>query len=147
MEPILSSHRQSFLEAAERHFCELNPDFVPQSDWKQHYFEGIQSNPNLRLRWIVAGAQRAGFILFGFEDHRFLPRKTGAIYELYIGPEFRRQGIARASAQLAIRELRAGLPSKIQLEVVEGNVAAERLWRSLGFQKVTARYVLRDGAK
>lgn len=146
MVPVIEADREEFLRMAADHFSELNPAFVPQTDWKQRYFPSILSNPNYSLRWIVCDGKRAGFILFGVEDHRFLPRKTGAIYELYVLPEFRRRGIARACALEAIRELWTHSPSKIQLEVVEGRTAAAALWKSLGFHKVTERFVLERSA-
>src|SRR5260221_8649866 len=104
-------------------------------------------NPLYILRWIVCDEKRAGFILFGLEKHRFLPRITGMIYEIYIRPEFRRRGIATVCATEAIRELQAHAACKIQIEVVEGRVAGAPLWESLGFQKVTGSYVLRGGAQ
>ena len=107
-------------------------------------FENILSNAQLSLRWIVVDEKRAGFVLFGLEAHRFLPRLNGTIYELYIEPEFRRSGIARVVARQAIRELQSKSPAKIQLEVMEGNRAAAALWESLGFRKVSARYVLAE---
>jgi ribosomal protein S18 acetylase RimI-like enzyme len=142
MFPIATSERSDFLSVAIQHFSELNAFFVPQEDWKEHYFTTIMANPQYFLRWIICDERRAGFILFGLEKHRFLPRMTGAIYELYILPEFRRRGVAKACAMEAIRELRTHAPSKIQLEVIEGRTAAAALWKSLGFQKVTERYVL-----
>jgi ribosomal protein S18 acetylase RimI-like enzyme len=142
MRPVLSEDKEEFLCMAADHFSELNPTFVPASDWKERYFPAILSNPQYFLRWIVCDEVRAGFILFGLEDHRFLPRKTGAIYELYVLPEFRRRGVGKACAVEAIRELWAHSPSKIQLEVVQGRTAAAALWRSLGFEKVTERFVL-----
>jgi ribosomal protein S18 acetylase RimI-like enzyme len=142
MLPVVAAERDEFLRMAIDHFSELNSTFVPQNDWKDRYFPGILSRPEYFLRWIICDGQRAGFILFGMEDHRFLPRKTGAIYELYVLPEFRRRGIAKACAVEAIRELWTYSPSKIQLEVMEGRAAAAALWKSLGFQKVTERFVL-----
>ena len=139
---IAASEQDDFLAMAANHFSELNASFVPQVDWKEHYFKTIMANPQYFLRWIVCDQQRAGFILFGIERHRFLPRTTGAIYELYVVPEFRRRGVAKKCAIDAIRELWTHAPSKIQLEVIDGRVAAAALWRSLGFQKVTDRYVL-----
>jgi len=144
MIPVQPGERQDFLEMAELHFRELNPTFAPAADWKNSYFENILGNPKYSLRWIVSDGQRAGFILFGLEEHRFLPRQTGVICELYVIPELRRQGIARACAKQVIDELWKASPSKIQLEVVEGNPAASKLWRSLGFQKVTERFVLTE---
>jgi ribosomal protein S18 acetylase RimI-like enzyme len=37
-------------------------------------------------------------------------------------------------------------PSKIQLEVTEGNEPAVAFWRSLGFERVTQRFVLQDSS-
>jgi ribosomal protein S18 acetylase RimI-like enzyme len=142
MLPIAVFEQDDFLRMAAKHFSELNASFVPQDDWKEHYFATIMANCQYFLRWIVCDQKRAGFILFGVERHRFLPRTTGAIYELYVLPEFRRRGVAKACALEAIRELWTYAPSKIQLEVIEGRVAAAALWKSLGFRKVTDRYVL-----
>jgi ribosomal protein S18 acetylase RimI-like enzyme len=139
---VVPSEQDEFLRMAAKHFSEMNPSFVPQDDWKEHYFPTIMANPRYFLRWIGCDGKRAGFILFGLEKHRFLPRMTGVIYELYVLPEFRRHGVAKTCALEAIRQLRAHAPSKIQLEVTEGLVAASALWKSIGFQKVTDRYVL-----
>ena len=144
MVPVEPDEREDFLEMAQQHFRELNPMFTPAQDWKNSYFENITRNPKYSLRWIVADEQRVGFILFGVEEHLFLPRQTGGIYEVYVVPERRRKGIARACAKQVIDELWKSSPSKIQLEVVEGNAAAAELWRSLGFRKVTERFVLTE---
>jgi ribosomal protein S18 acetylase RimI-like enzyme len=142
MIPITASERDDFLRMAERHFSELNPAFTPQNDWKEYYFSTILSKPEYFLRWIIGHEKRAGFILFGLEEHRFLPRKIGAIYELYVLPECRRSGLAKVAAVEAIRELWTHAPSKIQLEVIEGRAAAAALWDALGFKKVADRYIL-----
>jgi|KBSMisStandDraft_5_1062788.scaffolds.fasta_scaffold22064_4 ribosomal protein S18 acetylase RimI-like enzyme len=142
--PVSKLDCEMFMEMAERHFRELNPAFEPQADWKESYFPSVTENPRLFLRWIQVDGNRAGFTLFGIENHRFLPRQTGAIYELYIEPEFRRSGVGRSCALAAIRELQAHSPSKVQLEIMAGNVPAEKLWASLGFQKVSERWVLKD---
>jgi UDP-2,4-diacetamido-2,4,6-trideoxy-beta-L-altropyranose hydrolase len=144
MSPVKASECDEFLEMAERHFRELNPGFAPDPDWQKSYFENIKKNSAFSLYWIVVAGHRSGFILFGVEEHRFLPRKTGIIWELYINPDQRRQGLARLAAEYAIRELRRSSPSKIQLEVIQGNTAAAELWKSLGFQKVTERFVLSE---
>jgi ribosomal protein S18 acetylase RimI-like enzyme len=144
MEAILPADRQAFLQMAERHFRELNPAFVPGDDWKKHYFEKILANSRVCARWILVDGHRAGFILFGVEDHRFLPRLTGMIYELHVIPQFRRVGVARNCAAQALQELETRAPSQIQLEVMEGNEGAHALWRSLGFEKVSERLVLKE---
>jgi len=141
MAPVSPRDRDEFMIMAEKHFRELNPAFEPHADWKAQYFDNVL-NSGLFLRWIEANRNRAGFILFGIENHRFLRRRTGGIYELYIDPDFRRNGIARQCAAAAIRELEAHSPSKIQLEIMDGNSAAEKLWASLGFRKFSERWVL-----
>jgi ribosomal protein S18 acetylase RimI-like enzyme len=134
---------REFLQMALVHFRGLNPAFTPAPDWEQCYFTTMQNNPDFSLCWIVADHKRSGFVLYGLEPHRFLPRRTGVIYELFVLPEHRRRGIASACAELVVDQLRRARPSKIQLEVVEGNRAAALLWRKLGFHKVSERLVLK----
>lgn len=134
--------KDGFMEMAYKHFRELNPHFEPAPEWNETYFENIQRNSNYFLRWITVDGVRNGFVLYGIEPHRFLPRKSGAIYELYVLPEHRRKGIAKACARLVVGELWKRSPSKIQLEVMEGNHPALQLWRSLGFNKASERFTL-----
>lgn len=140
--PVERGEKSAFLAMAERHFKELNPEFVPMEDWRRCYFESIQSNQRMSLQWITRDGARAGFILFGFEGHRFLPRQTGMIYELYVAPEYRRRGVGEASARLAVEFLQQRHAAKIQLEVMDGNDKAAALWKKLGFAKVSERFVL-----
>jgi len=140
---VKKDERDEFLKVAELHFRGLNPSFTPQDDWKRCYFESLVGNAKFFLRWILCEGKRAGFILYGLEPHRFLPRTTGNIFELYVDPDKRRLGVGRKAAEIAIRELQRHGPSKIQLEVDEGNPGAVALWVALGFEKVTARFVLR----
>ena len=142
--PVMRSERQEFLVMAEQYLRELNPEFSPNEDWKNDYFETIVANGDNRLRWISLAGEKIGFILYGLERHRFLPRRSGVVYELYVCPEHRRKGAARAMAETAIAELKATGPSKIQLEVATGNERAAAFWKSLGFESVAERYVLRS---
>jgi len=144
---VLNKEKESFLAMAKQYFIELNPLFVPHEDWEAQYFESLQSNENLSLRWIILGEDLVGFIIFGVENHRFLSRKTGVIYELYILPEYRGQGIAQTSAVQVVNELHQYGISKVQLEVTEGNTRAVAFWERLGFQKVSSRYILQDQRK
>jgi ribosomal protein S18 acetylase RimI-like enzyme len=147
MLPILSSDHGEFVEMAMQYFRSLNPQFDPQPDWKQLYFQNILSDLSLFVRWVLADGQRVGFIMFGLERHRILPRVGGVIYELYIRPEFRRKGIAGTAARQAISELRAQCPSKIELQIMTGNHDATAFWKALGFSKVSERYVLAEAKK
>jgi ribosomal protein S18 acetylase RimI-like enzyme len=141
--------RAAFMRMAERHFRELNPQFRPQADWARGYFESIQENPRYDLRWVHWGRRRVGFALFGLEPHRFLPRTSGMIYELYLLPAFRSRGLGT----LCFAEILACLKQKdirrVQLEVWSGNDRAAAFWCRLGFRGVATRYVLElaDGAR
>lgn len=141
---IEAKDRQPFLEMAIRHFNELNPAFSPQEDWKLHYFSSLLSSEGISPCWIVIEREHVGFLIYGTEPHRFLPRLTGMIYELYIDPNFRRRGLAEAAASKAIAELKLLDVSKIQLEVMVGNKKAEMLWSKLGFREISKRLVLQD---
>src|SRR5271167_224100 len=105
MVSVTVGEREEFVRMALQHFSEVDTSFVPQDDWKESYFETIMANPQYFLRWIVCDGKRAGFILFGLEKHKFLPRKTGVLYDLYVLPDFRRRGVAKACAVEVIREL------------------------------------------
>jgi ribosomal protein S18 acetylase RimI-like enzyme len=138
---ITQSERAQFETIAIKHYTELNPDFTPHEDWKSYYFRLIHDNPSMSLNWILFSDKPVGFILFGVEMHRFLPRKFGMIYELYVDPDYRRKGIGRRAAELAIIEMKKGQVQKIQLEVMLGNDKAAEMWRKLGFSGVSVRYV------
>jgi ribosomal protein S18 acetylase RimI-like enzyme len=147
MQPILSSDHGEFVEMAMQYFRSLNPQFDPQPDWKQLYFQNILSDLSLFVRWVLADEQKVGFIMFGLERHRILPRVGGAIYELYIEPEFRRKGFAATAARQAISELQAQSPFKIELQIMTGNHVATLFWKALGFCKISERYVLAEAKK
>ena len=139
---VEASEKEEFLALAEAYFKEMNPSFVPASDWRAEYYHRIESDVRLRLRWILFSGKRAGFVIFGTETHRFLPRTNGCIYEFYVLPDFRRTGVGRQAAELVIGQLHQEDPAKIQLEVATGNAAAAEFWRSFGFRSVSERYVL-----
>jgi ribosomal protein S18 acetylase RimI-like enzyme len=147
IQAVPAGDRELFLQMAERHLRDLNPAFTPHPDWREHYFNRIQSNANLHLGWILLENLKAGFILYGLENHKFLPRSNGVIYELYVKAEFRHKGVGRAAALQAISDLSEHHPSKIQIELVEGNSVAEAFWKAIGFNKVSSRYVLSGEAK
>lgn len=142
LEPIANRERNEFLQMALDYFSELNPAFHPSQEWHTSYFESIQAKSNYSLCWIMHGKEKAGFVLFGIEDHRFLPRTAGVICELYVLPELRRKGVARKCAESALQQLAKSSAGKIQLEVVEGNSAAVSFWKSLGFRKRAESFVL-----
>jgi len=142
LKAVMRNEKDIFLKMATDYFSELNPNFVPFDDWKENFFERIQTDQNKFLRWVMVGHERAGFVLFGIEKHRYMSAEIGVIYEFYIRPVYRRMGVGKECARRVIDELRRLGASKIQLEVVVGNVSAVAFWEKLGFVKVSERFVL-----
>jgi ribosomal protein S18 acetylase RimI-like enzyme len=140
LQRVATDEKEAFLEMALKHFRDLNPQFEPLDVWKSHYFETIQSKAACSLCWIITQSERVGFILFGVEPHRFLPRSFGMVYELFVLQEWRRRGVGEAAAIIALARLKAQGVARVQLEVMDGNDKAADLWKKLGFRKVSERY-------
>lgn len=149
LSPITSDQRAAFERLAVDYFSEFNPSFVPNDDWRANYFRNVTENPDYEPRWIACDGERAGFVLYGVQPHRFLTRRIGWIFELYVVPTYRGRGVATVAAKLALEALRARGIDGIQLEVLLDNAAAAGLWSRLGFEPVSERWVLRaaPGAK
>jgi ribosomal protein S18 acetylase RimI-like enzyme len=141
--PVVSEDRDSFMEMAITYFKEATPGFEPQEDFKKYFFPGM-FKPNIFCDWVVRNGKRVGFVIFGVEDHLFLPRKTGFFYAFYIVPEARKGSVAPLVMQECCRVLDTFHPSKIQLEVIEGNEEAHRIWTWMGFRRVSSKYFLLD---
>lgn len=61
------------------------------------------------------------------------------VLTLCVAPQHRRIGAARALLETATRALRAAGVDRLHLEVAEDNVAARRLYDSVGFRMVARR--------
>jgi ribosomal protein S18 acetylase RimI-like enzyme len=89
---------------------------------------------NLGETWMFFdGATPAGYIIltfgFSFEFHG----RDAFIDELYVEPDYRRQGLGRRAMQfIEERALECGV-NAIHLEVDAGNTAAEELYRRAGY--------------
>ncbi|MCC8164915.1 MAG: GNAT family N-acetyltransferase [Planctomycetes bacterium] len=58
----------------------------------------------------------------------------GSIDLVYVAPEYRRRGLARRAVELSIEFLKDNSVRLIDIHVVHGNVAAKRLYESMGFR-------------
>lgn len=139
---VTDDDRGAFEAAAIAHYRELDPRFAPAEDWRREWFRAAAQRPRRFACWILADGARAGFIVYGAEPHRFLPREHGLVLELWVAPAQRRRGVARAAGAAAIAHLRSLGLARIQLEVSGTDANAAKLWRSLGFVKTAERYVL-----
>jgi ribosomal protein S18 acetylase RimI-like enzyme len=125
------------------HFRSLNPDFVPDQTWSDHYFRSCMEDPAIFLEWIVVGKERAGFVIFLIEQHRFVPVKFGVIREVFVKTSHRRMGIASRSADLMIRQMKEHGAKKVFVDTVAGDARAKALWEKAGFRSFTERLALR----
>jgi predicted acetyltransferase len=141
LKPVTDEEKAPFLKTVKEYFRELNPDFVPREGWEAHYIESLRPDRALP-NWIVLDEARIGFTIFGVEEHRFLPKKIGAIYEFYIVPSWRGKGLGREAALKVFERLRTDQADRIQVDVVTGNHNAAVFWRNLGLTKVSERLVL-----
>ncbi len=74
----------------------------------------------------------AGWVLAGPSADFFSKEEIGFIYELYVVPEYRGQGLAKPLMQKAIDELSIKGYREIRLSVHAGNFA-QHVYRELGF--------------
>ena len=139
---VTGDDRAAFEAAAVAHYSELDARFVPAADWKREWFHAATQRARRFACWILVGGERAGFIVYGAEPHRFLRREHGLVLELWVAPAWRRRGVARAAGAAAIAHLRSLGLSRIALEVSGGDAKAAKLWISLGFVKTAERYLL-----
>jgi ribosomal-protein-alanine N-acetyltransferase len=81
--------------------------------------------------WVAVCENRVA----GFLVARSLGAGEYELLNLAVAGEFRRQGIARA----LVGVLAEGYPRTVFLEVRESNLAARKLYKSVGFQEISAR--------
>ncbi|MED3944916.1 GNAT family N-acetyltransferase [Priestia megaterium] len=74
----------------------------------------------------------SGWVLIGPSTDFFSKEEIGFIYELYVVPEYRGQGLAKPLMQKAIDELSIKGYHEIRLSVHAGNFA-QHVYRELGF--------------
>jgi ribosomal protein S18 acetylase RimI-like enzyme len=92
------------------------------------------ANPSLGQAWIFFDdAAPVGYIVltfgYSFEYHG----RDAFIDELYIEPQYRRQGIGRRAMEFVEERAHAFGVNAVHLEVDEGNAAAEELYRRAGY--------------
>jgi diamine N-acetyltransferase len=93
------------------------------------------ADPNLGQMWIfIAGETPVGYVIltfgFSFEFHG----RDAFIDELYVEPEFRRQGIGRRVMQFVEDRARELGVTAVHLEVDDGNDPASELYRRTGYE-------------
>lgn len=110
------------------------------SDWSNNHFQEAIAGQQCLV--IEKRCQLIGFIIMSvlFEQAELL--------NMAVSREFQRQGLARLLYQEASRRVKTQGAKECLLEVAGSNLAAQRLYQSLGFIKIAERrnyYLLPNG--
>jgi ribosomal-protein-alanine N-acetyltransferase len=116
--------------------------------WSEEEFASLLSQPSsFGFKAVAAGNPRAapaGFVLAR------LAAGEGEIITIAVARAHRRQGLGRRLMDAVLAALHAARAEALFLEVDEGNAAAIRLYRALGFHEVgrrSAYYQSRSGER
>ena len=110
---------------AEAHFAALE-------DW-------VAAHPAGGILVAERGGRLAGFLLFGIDEalgHYVLPenRLAGSLSDLWVEPEARGQGTARALIAAAEARLKAAGIARVEVTALSRNEAAIRLYQRLAYR-------------
>jgi ribosomal protein S18 acetylase RimI-like enzyme len=124
-------------ELGRRH-AEVGPDYLPPQRpyaavWPLHREEMLADNR------VVLRAGEDGFVNATYSENGFDVWNTGPVgyvEALAVRPEARGRGLGRELLAAAAHELRSRGARALELEVLEGNDDAARLYARLGFRRV-----------
>ena len=115
-------------------------DAARQSLLEEHRPDPFESDPVGFRRWVssrvrsaVVVEQRARLGFVGYADVQCA--RGWLLQGVFTWPEERRRGLAAAGVSELCRRAFASGGAHVQLAVVEGNTAAERLYEGLGFRR------------
>jgi ribosomal-protein-alanine N-acetyltransferase len=108
--------------------------------WSARSFREVLGDPRLG-RILVArspGAGAPGGLLVGYCVFQVVADEVH-VHDLAVAEAWRRQGVARALLEIALARAARGGAAAAFLEVRTGNLPAQALYRSAGFQTVALR--------
>jgi [ribosomal protein S18]-alanine N-acetyltransferase len=107
----------------------------PAGHWRAEDYEWLRRQPE----GIVLVAETAGDgAIAGFVAARAMGPEAEML-NLAVDPDHRRQGVGRSLVQALHRQLHAGGTERVYLEVRPSNLAAQQLYRSLGYAECGRR--------
>jgi ribosomal-protein-alanine N-acetyltransferase len=109
--------------------------------WSSSFFLQELKVTCARSLLALVGERPIGYIIYWM-----LPREID-IHNLAVHPAYRRRGIGKALLEAVINQARREDVTRVTLEVRKSNVAAQKLYHSLGFlaNGVRKRYYSDDG--
>jgi ribosomal protein S18 acetylase RimI-like enzyme len=145
MRPALTGDQEALgrlgaLLVEEHHQFDPHRFIAPVPNTPQRYGQFLVSHLASEERTVLVadrGGAVIGYVFFGLEgfDYMALRGPAGAIYDLVVDPEHRRQGIGKMLMEAALSELaRRGAP-RVVLSTAEKNQGAHRLFEREGFRR------------
>jgi GNAT superfamily N-acetyltransferase len=111
-------------------------------DWAARLSRGASSLVELPLV-AEADSQPAGLAWARVEEE---PPAAVHLYQMWVAPEYRKQGVGRALLDVAIDWARSSTAGTLVLDVTVGNAAAARLYERAGFTPIGDPRPLRPGS-
>jgi ribosomal-protein-alanine N-acetyltransferase len=131
------AHQDNYLVAPVSHIwlrrlVEIDSSWNPQH-WSERLFGEELANPIARVRGVFLGEQLLGYVL------AHVVCEDAHIVSLGVAPDYRRQGAAEFLLSDLLRSLKFEGVKVITLDVRVSNLAAQGLYRKLGFSVVALR--------
>lgn len=136
---LITEHRKAMFadahDAEEPVLAEMSRNFEP---WvKRMLANGIYAG------WITSDGDRpvasTGFMVLDWAPHFLDPagEHRGYVLNVYVVPEYRRRGLARALVQLCLDEARA---TKIRVVALHASSAGRPVYEGMGFRSTSEMY-------
>jgi ribosomal protein S18 acetylase RimI-like enzyme len=117
---------------AYRRFYGLGSDL----DLSQRYIsERVERNESVVLLAAASRGDALGFVQMYPTFSSLRAAQVFVLYDLYVAGEARRLGVARALMRAAVDEARAAGAVALTLQTARTNLAAQRLYESLGWRR------------
>ena len=135
---VEASERDAFFALLGDYLAELDAYELP---WDPAppvaaYRRALDDDPGgQRLDWILAGGERAGFLV-----SRVVPdwpeeeRDVAEVMECYVVPARRRRGVGQAAVEVWLAEQRDRGVQLVEASVLALNAPARAFWERLGFE-------------
>ncbi len=90
-----------------------------------------------RAYLIEHGGKTVGYVLFTYGFDLEFGGRLATVTDFYLEPDFRRRGLGSATLGFVADECRALGVKALELQVEEGNLPAQALYRKSGFERLT----------
>jgi len=117
---------------AYRRFYGLASDLVLS---RRYLTERLERGESVVLLAEAPGGAALGFVQMYPTFSSLRAARVFVLYDLFVAPEARRHGVARRLMQAAVDEARAAGAAALSLQTARTNVAAQRLYESLGWKR------------